>query len=249
MSSHFSSGGRYGNAPASNGFKYVRAFKTLDAMPMKTWPRILFLATMLSLAHASWAAETTTFESCTDVAGRTIPVEPDYAQPMLVRTTWENGHATIRHNPGVLPRLTFAVRQFFLAHECAHHAMGDAGSAASATRARQADCIGLSTLIASGLMQREDVAGLQRELNFTAAEWERLPGPPRNIDFAGCRQGNALRLPASAAPSTQQGEWNSCARGCGDRLWQCQRHCRGGGCEAACLDNHRQCEAACGPRQ
>lgn len=210
---------------------------------------LLLVTVLFAISAPAPAAEITTFESCTDTAGRVVATEADYAQPMLVRTVLEGGQPTIRHNPGVLPRLTFGVRQFFLAHECARHAMGDAGKTVSAARARQADCVGLSTLIASGLIKREEVAPLQRELSFTETEWQLLPGPARSIDFAGCRQGNALRLPVAATPSARQGEWNSCARACGDRLWQCQKRCRGDACESACIDSHHQCEAACGPRQ
>lgn len=214
---------------------------------ISTMTSLRLLAAVLFMARPAMAADATTFDSCTDAGGRVVPAEADYGQAALVRTTDAAGQPTIRYNPGVLPRLTFGVRQFFYAHECARHAMGDAGKPAlSAARARQADCVGLSALLASGLMRREDIAGLQGQLNFTDAEWQLLPGPPRQIDFAGCRTGNALRLPSPATPSARQGEWNACARACGDRLWTCQKDCRGAACDTACMKRHRQCESACG---
>jgi hypothetical protein len=210
--------------------------------------RLLLLAAILFIARPAVAADATTFDSCTDAGGRVVAAEVDYGQPTLVRTTYAAGQPTIHYNPGVLPRLTSAARLFFYAHECARHALGAAGKPLSVTRAQQADCVGLSTMLAADLMTRDQVSDLQGQLSFSENEWEVLPGPARSINLAACRSSGALRLPSPEMPSALQSNWNACARACGDRLWSCQKHCRGAACEAACLDSHRQCEAACGSR-
>ncbi|HZV54213.1 MAG TPA: hypothetical protein VFF82_04670 [Rhodocyclaceae bacterium] len=192
------------------------------------------------------AADTTTFDSCTDAGGRVVAAEADYGQRTLVQTTYAGGQPTIRYNPGVLPRLTPAARLFFYAHECARHALGAAGKPLTATRAQQADCVGLATMLTADLVTRDQLDGLQGQLNFSESEWELLPGPPRSFNLAACRPSGGLRLPSPETPSVQQGTWNACARACGDRLWKCQKGCRGAACETGCLDSHRQCEAACG---
>jgi hypothetical protein len=201
---------------------------------------LLPLAVLCWLAPAASAAETTTFESCIDGAGRMVTAEPDLRQTMLVRTALDGGRAVLRYNPGVLPRLTFATRLFFYAHQCAR----PTGTAAPA-QVRRADCAGLSALIGAGLLQRDEAASLPGQLVFTDAEWELLPGPPRVFDFASCRVGNSLRLPLPAAPSDRQADWNACARGCADRLWTCQKTCRGEACEV-CAETGRHCRAGCG---
>ncbi len=204
----------------------------------------LWVVATLSVAKCCIAGDVATFDSCTDVAGRTIAAEIDYAQTKLVRTSLDAGQPTIRYNPALLPGLTPLARQFFYAHECARHALGDAGKAdLPLTRVRQADCVALATLLASGLLTRDQVAGLQGDLNFSAIEWEVLPGPPRGFDLPACRTGGVLRLPAASSPSARQTEWNAAMRACADRLWTCQKGCRGEACVSDCVASHRQCEA------
>jgi hypothetical protein len=210
-------------------------------------PTALWVVATLSVAQRCVAGEVATFDSCTDVAGRTIAAEIDYAQTTLVRTSLATRQPAIRYNPALLPGLTPLARQFFYAHECARHAVGDAGKAdLSLARVRQADCVALATLLASGLLTRDQVAALQSDLNFTAIEWEALPGPPRGFDLAACRTGGVLRLPAASSPSPRQTEWNAAMRACADRLWTCQKGCRGEACVSDCVASHRQCEAHLG---
>jgi hypothetical protein len=209
---------------------------------MKNW-RALFLATVL-LTGAASAAEVATFDSCTDATGRTLTAEADYSQKVLLTTAYVQGQPVIRYNPGVLPRLTFDARLFLYSHQCARPAQ-----AATLAQARQADCIALATLVAGGIMTREDIPALQSKLNFTESEWELLPGPPRSFDLASCRTtGGVLRLPPSAAPSARQTEWNNCSRACGDRLWGCQKRCGAEACVSNCMQAHGQCVAACGEK-
>lgn len=211
------------------------------------WRNVMWAVVALSVTEGCVAGEVTTFDSCTDANGRTVAAEIDYTQPKLVRTSIDAGQPTIRYNPALLPGLTPAARQFFYAHECARHALGDATQAdPPLARIRQADCVGLAALLASGLLTRGDIAGLQDQLVFSNDEWERLPGPPRGFALTACRVGGVLKLPAPAAPSARQTDWNACIRSCADRLWTCQKGCRGDACDNVCPENHRQCEAACG---
>jgi hypothetical protein len=207
-------------------------------------PKGLWVAATLSVAQCCVAADVATFDSCADVTGRTIAAEIDYTQTKLVRTSLDAGQPVIHYNPALLPGLTPSARQFFYAHECARHALGDAGKAdLSLTRVRQADCVALATLLASGLLTRDQVAALQGELNYSATEWESLPGPPRGFDLAACRTGGVLRLPAAVSPSALQVEWNAAMRACADRLWTCQKGCRSEACVSDCAASHWQCEA------
>ena len=176
------------------------------------WPAILGVAAALMLAAPLHAAETSTtaltFDSCTDPEGRTITVEANRSQAKLVQTVEFQGEPIIHYNPDALPRLTSEVRLLFFAHECARHALKTAGKASlSAMQARQADCVGLNTLITAGLLQRDALADLQQQMVFSAPEWELLPGPPRTIDVTSCppARGNVLKLPVATPPSYPAG--------------------------------------------
>lgn len=210
---------------------------------MKTPRPTAVLLLLAALSASASAAETTTFDSCTDASGRILAAEADHGQKVLVRKDEARGQPVIRYNPGVLPRLTFDARLFLYSHQCARPAQ-----AATLAQARQADCVALASLMVGGLLAQEDVPALQAQLEFTDAEWELLPGPPRRFDLSACRIGGALRLPPSAAPSARQTEWNNCSRACGDRLWACQKRCGGENCVSGCMGSHQQCVAACGEK-
>ncbi len=214
---------------------------------MKICSALLSATVVLLSLQTAGASETITFESCSDTAGRTVAVVADNTLPRLVASDHDGEVPTIRYNPMLLPRLKPATRLFFFAHECARHAMGDAGKPAlSVARARQADCLGLTTLLDSGLVKREDLPDMQADLNFSEPEWAMLPGLPRSFDLAGCSVPGVVKLPPATLPSERQTAWNACVRACADRLWTCQKKCRGQDCVAACLETHGQCEAACG---
>ena len=214
-------------------------------MSLKTCSGLLGIALTLLFSWTALAADTTTFESCVDGMGKTLPAAEDTQQNMLVRTVADNGQATLRYNPGVLPRLTFAARLFLYSHECARHGLGGSGRMISLARARLADCMAANTLVGSEAVKREDLPALQAELAFSEAEWQLLPGPMRDIDITHCRPtgGGALRLPVDTPPTDKQVGWNNCVRACADKLWACQKR----GSDSACLETHGQCKAACGP--
>lgn len=204
------------------------------------------LAGFLALAIFSasgLAAEATTFDSCTDAAGRTLAAEADYNQRMLVRTDLGRNPPMIRYNPGVLPRLSFDARLFLYMHQCAR-----TRQEATLAEAQRADCLAFASLVAGGIVTREDIPALLSKLNFTESEWDLLPGPQRAFEFTACRTSGALRLPTGAPPSARQTEWNDCSRACGDRLWACQKRCRGEACVEGCMSGHGACVAACGEK-
>jgi hypothetical protein len=205
------------------------------------YPLLLTLA-MALLATTAGAAEVVTYESCTDAAGQTVPVEADRELPVLVQTGSDGRQVLIRHNPALLPRLKPATRLFFFAHECARHSLGGGSGEA---RARQADCIGLATLLQAKLLQQEDLPALQEDLRFTAEEWSLLPGPPRSFDLAACPARGVVKLPPAAKPGARQAGWNACVHACGDRLWHCGKGCSGEACASRCDEPYRQCVAAC----
>ena len=214
---------------------------------MRLFLKSLF-ATFCVLPALANAAATTTFEACTDTAGHTVAVVADDSMAKLVASRVEGGKPTIRYNQIVLPRLLPQTRLFFFAHECARHAMGEAGRLAhSVERSRQADCLGLATLIEAGLVKRDELPAIQADLDFSEAEWAMLPGLPRAFDLAACPAQGVVRIPAQALPEHVRTPWNACVRGCADRLWQCQKKCRNESCIEGCMDAARQCENSCPP--
>lgn len=199
---------------------------------------LLVLATILGLVAGAAQAGSLDLDNCVDGSGRTVPGRLDTSLDVLVRAGSEEGRTVLRYNPDVLPDLSDQARQFFFAHACAQVALREPAAQPTPARARRADCLGVATLQASGLLRdAAAVEALQAELVFSAAEWTRLPGPPRSFDLAACPRQSGLRLPLATPPSAGQMEWNGCVRQCGDRLY----HCRGENCQAA----YERCEAAC----
>jgi len=212
---------------------------------MKALLGILVVALLAAPAQA--AGDVAVLDGCLDQAGRAIPVIADPTLTTLVAAHQAGTQPEIRHNPAVLPRLDPTGRLFFQAHACAQAAAGKAGKELATDEVRAIDCLALKLLLDAGALRRDRVGALQQQLGFGDEEWAMLPGPRRIIDFSGCRlAGNVLRLPLATAPSARQAEWNACERVCGDRLWACQKHCKGAACVEACLETHHACEARCG---
>jgi len=182
---------------------------------MTSMIRLGFIFLALTGASATLPAVegVTIFESCTDRRGNGVPVLPDTAQVALVRSAVEAGRTVIRYNAEALTRLSTSGRVFFYAHQCARLGLDDAGK--DMTSARTADCLGLNALLDGGMLKYGDMPDLQAELSFSDAEWELLPGPPRNIDLSTCRPTGlgVLRLPLATPPSARQTTWNNCLRG------------------------------------
>lgn len=221
---------------------------------MTTKLRLALIGAALSLVAAGPAAAadaTTTFESCVDGRGQTIIAQADTTQSELVRIIPGSGKVALHYNPDLLPRLSQQARIFLYMHQCARHGIGDAGQEMALARARLADCMAINAMIAGNAIKREDMSALQAELEFSDSEWAQLPGPARKFELQNCSaktSGNVLRLPLDTPPSGKQVNWNNCVRACADRLWTCQKGCRGTTCDT-CLEAHRQCKEACGPAE
>lgn len=206
----------------------------------------LFLISLV-LSASQVKAETLTYESCTDAHDRSVSVEGDPNLATLVQTMSSDGHPVIRYNPDLLPRLKPTTRVFFYAHACARIAMGlTTAEQISAAQARQADCMGLSSLIGSGLIKRDELPDLQGDLSFSEAEWGLLPGPARGFELSTCPSRGIVKLPATPLPTSGQADWNTCIHRCSDRLYHCGKNCSGDACETRCMEPYRQCSAACG---
>jgi hypothetical protein len=206
--------------------------------------RLITLAAAVTIINAGFAraedAGATTFESCIDAKGRTLPAVADTALPTLVATVEKQGQASIHYNPSLLPNLKPLTRLFFFADECARNALGYAAkTAVSAARAQQADCLGLVTMQDNGLMKTEELPDLQSDLKFSEAEWAMLPGPARSFDLAACHSSGVVKLPVGTTASPGQSGWDTCVRRCAGPLLACGNHC---------LETYQKCVTGCGER-
>lgn len=210
---------------------------------------LCLLALLLGLASATARAEPVELDSCIDGNGQTIRAEQDSSLKVLVQSGMSGGQRIIRYNPDVFPKLSATAMQFFFAHECARAAAGDApGARPNASRAQSADCVGVTTLQASGLLKdAAAVEALQAELVFSDDQWAQLPGPRRAFNLTACPRQTSLAIPRAAAERPDQAEWDSCIRVCGDRSFRCQGKCRGADCDG-CQAAYDRCQAACDSR-
>ncbi|WP_018991887.1 hypothetical protein [Aromatoleum toluclasticum] len=192
----------------------------------------------LCAGGGAFAQEHTSYHGCTDAAGRAVAAVSDPALDQVVASL-SGAAPAIRYNEALLPRLTPESRLFLFAHECARHNLGlPLDGKRTEGDARRADCHGLESLLRSGLLEEARIDALERELQFSAEEWERVPGPPRTFALRTCAAQSAvehlLTRPARAKP-----EWNACVRGCGARLWACAPH------NVACEDAYDRCVSLC----
>lgn len=208
--------------------------------------RILALGLALllpALAHAQQAVSMT-FDGCVDAQGAQVPARPMPSQSAFVETRMVGGRAELHYNPGALPGRKELTRAFLFSQACARHNLGLAATGLSPGEARRADCGGLATLLRSRLIvDQAGVDAIQADLDLSADEWARLPGPPRSFDLAACYR-EALRLPSSAPPGASQRELNACLHACGDRLFRCQGGALSSG--GGCMNDFDSCSAACG---
>ncbi|BAL22881.1 hypothetical protein [Azoarcus sp. KH32C] len=197
---------------------------------------LLSAVLLMSSAHADVQ---TTYEGCTDAAGRLVPAISDPTIDKVVESRSDASGADIRYNPDVLPRLLPETRLFLFAHECARHNLGyAAGAALDVLEAARADCVAVEALLRSQLLVPEQIETVQRDLRLTPTEWAFVPGPARRVALSACVAGNARRH-ALTQPSANQPNWNACVRGCGDRRRACQSH------SAGCDDAYERCVSLC----
>lgn len=205
---------------------------------------------VMAVAGVAHAQVRMTFDGCLDSNGVQVPSMLDDTLARTFDTRIEGGRPVIRYNPDLLPDMAPKVRLFFYAHECARVNLGMAPDAPRMLAdAREADCWGLVTLIRSGLLDDRDVPAMLPDMRFAIEDWSLLPGPPRGFEWylPACLREYADR-PSLVHPPSGQDDWNTCARGCADTLYQCQqRTCRGPACEP-CVQTYEQCVTTCSAR-
>lgn len=208
--------------------------------------RIAIILAVAAAPQLAMAQQTTSlvFEGCVDARGAAVPAVAAPQQPAFVEARSTASGVELHYNAEALPGRKDLTRAFLFAQACARQNLGLGASGLGVADARKADCWGLATLMRSGLVPNEAaVAAIQGDLDLSADEWARLPGPPRSFNLAACYT-EAIRLPSSAPPGRHQQDLNACLHACGDRLFRCQ----GGALSAAgaCMNQFETCEAACG---
>ncbi|MCB1906091.1 MAG: hypothetical protein KDH15_01880 [Rhodocyclaceae bacterium] len=203
---------------------------------------LILSAALFAPAHGQQPS--LTFDGCVDSAGRPVPAVPDGGQREFVRVRDDGGRLALVYNPDALAERSEATRSFLFAQACARINLGLPATGISAADAHRADCWGLETLRRSRLIIDPDgVAAVQADLDLSADEWSRLPGPERRFELASCQR-QAIRLPSADRPDADRRALNACLHGCGDRLFRCQ----GGALSVAgdCMRVFDACEADCG---
>lgn len=204
---------------------------------MRRWVLLGAVLAQLCAGGGAHAQEQVSYYGCTDTEGRTVAAVSDPGLDRVVAS--RPGVREIRYNESVLLRLLPEARLFLFARECARHNLGQPlDGVPSAADARRADCHGLQSLLRSGLIDAARIDALERELQFSADEWERIPGPPRTFALRACVAENAAHR-LLTRPTPAQPEWNACVRGCGERLRACVPR------TAACDDAYERCVALC----
>lgn len=212
---------------------------------------LCFLALVLGLATSMARAEVVELDSCTDASGQVVQGTSDSSLKVLVRSGVEGGHSFIRYNPDLLPNLSVMARQFFFAQECARLSLGKTpGAELTPSQARHADCVGVGILRAAETLQGASaVQDLEAELVFSDDEWAQLPGPRRPFNLMACPKQTSIALASETPRTADQDKINACIRQCGDRLYRCDKSCRGAAdCGGGCLGSYDRCEADCKTR-
>lgn len=201
-------------------------------------------ALLIPFIAVAQTAPSLSFDGCVDRQGRAVPATADPQQSAFVETRLADGGAELRYNPDALPQRKDLTRLFLFSQACARINLGIDPATASIDEARRADCWGLTSLLRSKLVEGDaQVAAIQGDLDLSADEWARLPGPPRSFALAACYR-EAIRLPADGPPSASQASLNACLHACGDRLYRCQGGALSSG--GACMGEFERCEAGCG---
>ena len=122
---------------------------------------------------------------CTSFQGYPVPY---IANPFLnnvgVAHTMQNGQPVIQINPNIVNQLPEYVRQFWYAHECAHHALHPHQNSEIA-----ADCFAIKTIRSIGIIHHpQQINVLLNYISTLPGSWQtgHLPGPARAQNLFAC---------------------------------------------------------------
>ena len=117
---------------------------------------------------------------------------PDIGQAALI-----NGKPAILFNSAVAARFPLSVGEFFLYHECGHHALGHTlVGGIPIINEQAADCWAVRTLTSSGGFNSADVDTVQAAIaRFGRSDWSHLPGPIRSINLRSCLEQSSTPPP------------------------------------------------------
>lgn len=122
--------------------------------------------------------------SCKANSGVQVAIYVDYSLDNIgVARTAPNGAPIIVLNPNVISRYSPIVKQWWFAHECAHHALGPWNNETNA------DCFGAKELVKFGILNNN--SQLQSFVNELASlpgslQSGHLPGYERAMRIASC---------------------------------------------------------------
>lgn len=134
------------------------------------------------------------YGECYDVRGEIVIELPDERINDVARASLEGAQvAVIRYNPKVLSWFAPQTRQWFYAHECAHHVRGHNFGPYTVNFQRiaevDADCFATETLIRSGSFDSSDLAVVKSDLaRLGPGDWVHLPGGQRAINIERCAE-------------------------------------------------------------
>jgi hypothetical protein len=125
--------------------------------------------------------------NCTTNSGVPVGIYSDTSLNNIgIATTAPNGAPIIVLNPNVVAQYSPIVKQWWFAHECAHHALGIWNSETGA------DCFGAKQLVQFGILN--NISQLQAFVYELAnlpgsPQSGHLPGPMRAMAIANCALG------------------------------------------------------------
>ncbi len=199
---------------------------------MTLW-KICGIISLVFLPHICVAQ--ITYGGCRDING--IPVQSIQSTSIndIAVATIANGHPVIFFNPYVVAQSPPAVRLFFYAHECGHHALGHVlGGRVTIDQEQEADCFGINELVRAGLVNDAQITVIQRSIySFGRADWTHLPGPQRAINLRAC-------LSMADNGSGRQSDNNDSIEDCVTEKIE--------GCMDDCTGNYNYSETACRAR-
>lgn len=125
--------------------------------------------------------------SCFDARGLPVAVVPAEI-PDIGQATLYLGRPVILFNALYAQSLPPAVVEFFLYHECGHHALGHTlGAGFPLSNEQAADCWAARKLVGDGQFDDDDIITVQAAIaRFGRADWTHLPGPMRAINLRAC---------------------------------------------------------------